>query len=190
VRGTFRYWWIEDCERTTSHCSPARRLVYLKDTAGGCNPGFDAFRRLPLTWYCCTGMPENPDGINRVNSHVVNIAAETPQTHYHPADPIGGGKPQCELYLVLDPAAYALETSGRRAWLHIYPDICDLRRIESYPLAPGTLVVIPPGTGHRGVDAFVNVVTLPGFKPRNEMYLDAAVRAATGGTGPFNPHFG
>ena len=30
--------------------SAVRRLRYLADTAGGCNPDFDPFRRLPLTW--------------------------------------------------------------------------------------------------------------------------------------------
>jgi hypothetical protein len=189
VRGAFRYWWIEDTRRTQTHCSLTRRLVYLKDTSGGCNPGFDAFRRLPLTWYPGTGTDGDPDGVNRVNSHVVNIAAETSRTHYHPDPPPGGGKPQCELYLVLDPATYSLETSGRRPWLYIYPDVEDLRRIEHHPLAPGMLVVIPPNTGHRGVDVFVNVVTLPGFKPRNEVYLDTAVRLATSGRGPFTPGF-
>ena len=39
-----------------------RRLRYLKDTAGGCAPGFDAFRRLPLTWSADLGSDE-PDNV-------------------------------------------------------------------------------------------------------------------------------
>ena len=51
VKGKFRYWWIENPDGILTHISTARRLRYLKDTAGGCNFAFDAFRRLPLTWY-------------------------------------------------------------------------------------------------------------------------------------------
>lgn len=44
-----------------------------------------------------------------------------------------------------------------------------------------------PGTGHRGVDAFVSIVTIPGFKPGNEIYLDGTIARETGGTAPHNP---
>jgi ribosomal protein L16 Arg81 hydroxylase len=43
---------------------------------------------------------------------------------------------------------------------------------EKVPLSPGSVVYIPPGTGHQGIDAFVNVITLPGFKPGNEIYFE------------------
>ena len=47
-------------------------------------------------------------------------------------------------------------------------------------------VYIPPGTGHRGLDVFVNVLTVPGFKPHNEYYLDRDIHDTTGGAVPFN----
>ena len=45
---------------------------------------------------------------------------------------------------------------------------------------------IPPGTGHRGLDVLVNVLTIPGFKPHSEYYLDRDIRDTTGGTAPYN----
>lgn len=186
VRGGFRYWFIESDAGTDTHTSPARRLIHLRDTAGGCNFAFDAFRRLPLTWLTGTGNASTPDGANWVNSHVVNIAAETSQTHYHPATPVGGGTAQSEMYLVLDPGAYGLKTYGREASLVTFPDVDDLSRFDRTPLQPGSTVYIPPGTGHRGIDVFVNVVTLPGFKPRNEIYIDQRIKGETAGRSPFN----
>jgi len=186
VKGQFRYWWIENTEAMLTHISTARRLPYLKDTAGGCNFAFDAFRRLPLTWYVNTGDEEIPDGINTVNSHIVNIAAETSQTHYHPAIPVGGGKPQGELYFVLDPAVYSLSTYGRKSYINAFPDMDDLSKYVTVPLSPGSTVYIPPGTGHRGVDVFVNVITLPGFKPLNELYIDQKIKDAFGSKVPYN----
>ena len=183
LRGTFRYWSIEVTDRTSTHTSTGRRLNHLRDTAGGCNFAFDAFRRLPLTWIAEEGAG---DGVNVVNSHVVNIAAETSRTHYHPVEPVGGGKPQSEMYLVLDPGVYGLKTYGRTPSLITFPDIEDLSRFERTPLTPGSTVYIRPGTGHRGLDTFVNVVTLPGFKPRNESYLDQRIKDETGGKSPYN----
>ena len=185
VGGRFRYWWIES-DATESHISAARRLSYLKDTAGGCNFAFDAFRRLPLTWYANTASPERPDGINRVNSHVVNIAAETSQTHYHPATPVGGGTAQSELYLVLDPSVYGLKTYGRNAFLNAFPNLDDLSVFSVTALTPGSTVYIRPDTGHRGIDVFVNVITLPGFKPRNEIYIDRRIKEEAGAKAPYN----
>jgi hypothetical protein len=189
VRGTFGYWWQETPLGTMPPGPAVRRLRFLKDTAGGCAPGFDAFRRLPLTWQSFTGTPERPDGINVANSHVVNIAAEQSRTHYHPVPPIGRGAPQTEFYFVFDPADFSLRQAGRRSVLHAFPDITDWSRVEVVDLRPGTVVLIPPGTGHRGLDVFVNVVTLPGFKPRNEIYVDALIAAQTNGQGAFNPAF-
>ncbi len=183
VRGAFRYWSIDVTDRTDTHTSIARRLNHLRDTAGGCNFAFDAFRRLPLTWIADQG---GGDGLNVVNSHVVNIATETSRTHYHPVEPVGGGKPQSEMYLVLDPSAYGLKTYGRTASLLSFPDVEDLSRYEQTPLTTGSTVYIQPGTGHRGLDAFVNVITLPGFKPRNEIYLDQKIKDSTGGSSPYN----
>ncbi|MHB1037158.1 MAG: hypothetical protein ACYC35_21075 [Pirellulales bacterium] len=186
VRGRFRCLAMENTGRTTSHVSPARRLRYLADTAGGCNPDFDPFRRLPLTWYY-NRPGETGDGLNWVNSHVVNIPKETSPTHFHPPKALGGrgGIPQTEMYLVLDPAAYRLNTWGRTASLLVFPDLLDLARYEEHRLSPGQFVYMPPGTGHRGLDVFVNVLTIPGFKPHNEYYIDRDLRD-TGGKTPYN----
>ena len=116
VRGRFHCLTMENLQRHASHVSAVRRLRYLADTAGGCNPDFDPFRRLPLTWfYNYPG--ETADGLNWVNSHVVNIPKETSPAHFHPPRGIGasGGIPQREMYLTLDPAAYRLNTWGREA---------------------------------------------------------------------------
>ncbi len=187
VRGRFLAMAMENSRRGKSHASTARRLRFLLDTAGGCNPVFDPFRRLPLTWYA--NYPgESDDGLNWVNSHVVNIPKETSPTHFHPPKGIGGGSglPQREMYLVLDPRAYQLNTSGRTASLVVFPDLKDLCRYEQHPLEPGMFVFIPPGTGHRGLDVFVNVLTIPGFKPHNEYYLDRDIRDVARGRSPYN----
>jgi hypothetical protein len=187
VRGRFSCLTMENVSRHTSHVSAARRLRFLADTAGGCNPDFDPFRRLPLTWfYNYPG--ETNDGLNWVNSHVVNIPKETSPAHFHPPKGIGaaGGIPQREMYLTLDPQAYELNTWGRTASLVVFPDLRDLRRYEQHPLQPGMFIYIPPGTGHRGLDAFVNVLTIPGFKPHNEYYMDRDIRDAADGQVPYN----
>ena len=123
-----------------------------------------------------------------MNSHVVNIPKETSPSHFHPPKGIGasGGIPQREMYLTLDPQAYQLNTWGRSASLMAFPDLRDLRRCEQYPLEPGVFIYIPPGTGHRGLDVFVNVLTIPGFKPHNEYYLDRDIRDAADGQVPYN----
>jgi hypothetical protein len=193
VRGHFRYWAIEDTGSKEAHCSAVRRLRYLQDTAGGCGPGFDAFRRLNLTWHlppaeaqrliaqlleneaAASGMTApDPDAPNRLNSHVVHIEATQSRAHYHPAVPIGGGRPQSEFYFSLDPYAYRLRRPREaEPRLLIFPDVTDWGNYETVPLPLGAAVFIPPDTGHRGLDAFVNVVTIPGFKPRNELYAPA-----------------
>lgn len=185
VRGDFSCLSMEHTQRPTSHVSAVRRLRYLADTAGGCNPDFDPFRRLPLTWYM-TAPGDADDGINWVNSHVVNIPKETSPSHFHPSRPVRGGQLQTEMYLVLDPASYRLNTYGRTASLVVFPDLRDLTRYEQHALSPGTFVYIPPGTGHRGLDVFVNVLTLPGFKPHNEYYIDRDILDQTGGQSPYN----
>jgi hypothetical protein len=185
VRGRFWCLAMENTRRATSHVSAVRRLRYLADTAGGCNPDFDPFRRLPLTWYY-KYPGELGDGLNWVNSHVVNIPKETSPSHFHPSRPIGGGSTQTEMYLALDPQAYKLNTYGRDASLVVFPDLRDLTRFEQHCLEPGVFVYIPPGTGHRGLDVFVNVLTIPGFKPHNEYYIDSDVREHSGGKSPYN----
>ncbi len=185
VRGQFACLSMEHLERPVSHVSAVRRLRYLADTAGGCNPDFDPFRRLPLTWYM-NAPGEADDGVNWVNSHVVNIPRETSPSHFHPSRPVRGGQLQTELYLVLDPGSYRLNTSGRTPMLIIFPNLRNLAQYEQYQLEPGSFVYIPPGTGHRGLDVFVNVLTLPGFKPHNEYYIDRDIRELTGGQSPYN----
>ena len=185
VRGRFLCLAIEKVDRATSHVSTARRLRYLLDTAGGCSFDFDPFRRLPLTWYM-SEPGEQGDGVNFANAHVVNIPKELSSTHFHPVHSEIGGLPQTEMYVVLDPRAYQLETWGRKASILAFPDLRDLRRYQQHPLAPGDLVYIPPGVGHRGLDVFVNVLTVPGFKPHNEIYIDKDIRDATGGEAPYN----
>jgi hypothetical protein len=188
VRGRFECLALEKLDRKQSHVSTVRRLQYLLDTSGGCNPDFAPFRRLPLTWY--SNYPgETGDGLNFANSHVVNIPKETSPTHFHPVKPIHGGLAQTEMYLVLDPATYQLNTSGRPASLLVFPDLRDLRRYEQHSLTPGTFVYIPPGTGHRGLDVFVNVLTIPGFKPHNEYYLDREICDVAKGESPYNENF-
>ena len=186
VRGEFVCLALENVRRSNSHVSAARRLTFLLDSPGGCNPDFDPFRRLPLTWYI--NYPDDSgDGLNWVNSHVVNIPKESSPTHFHPLKSIGSpGLPQREMYLILDPQVWQLNTWGRSASLIVYPDLRDLCRYEEYPLEPGMFVYIPPGTGHRGVDVFVNVLTVPGFKPHNEYYLDRDIGEISGGKSPFN----
>lgn len=185
VRGTFSCLSMEYPRRTASHVPAVTRLRYLKDSSGGCNFDFDPFRRLPLTWSMDTPGSKG-DGVNFVNSHVVNIAHETSPTHFHPSTPIGGGQPQNELYLVLDPRDYHLGTYGRDAKLLTFPDLHRLDRVEAHALSPGSFAYIPAGVGHRGLDVFVNVITIPGFKPHNEYYIDQEIRDAAHGAAPFN----
>jgi hypothetical protein len=185
VRGDFRCFSLENVERKQSHVSAVRRLRFLLDTAGGCSPGFDPFRRLPITWFP-TAFDEGGDGINFFNNHVVNIPAENSPTHFHPKNPVGGGIPQVEFYLVLDPATYNLSTAGLASEIILYPNLADLIRYERVPLRPGMIVYMPPCTGHRGLNVFALIMTVPGFKPGNELYLDRDVHERTGGASPYN----
>lgn len=184
VRGSFACLSIEKPGATARTVPSAMRLRYLCDSSGGCNFDFDPFRRLPLTWQM-QRPGDTGDGANFANSHVVNIAKETSPSHFHPPIATGGGKAQHEIYLVLDPAAYGLSTHGRRAQLYTWPDLNQPDRMTAYDVAPGDFIHIPPGVGHRGIDVFVNVITVPGFKPHNEYYIDADLRDSGNGV-PFN----
>lgn len=186
VRGTFKCLTLEDKSRKQSHISTARRLPFLLDTAGGCSFDFEPYRRLPLTWYV-SKPDEHGDGVNFVNSHVVNIPQELSSTHFHPPIVLErGGIPQAEMYLVLDPRTCGIDDKGRKPGILLFPDLRDLSRYEKIDLVPGDLVLIPPGVGHRGLDVFVNVLTIPGFKPHNEFYIDQHILDATGGQAPYN----
>ncbi len=186
VRGSLRCMSIEHRTRKASHISTARRLPYLLDTAGGCSFDFEPYRRLPLTWFVDTPGGRG-DGQNFVNAHVVNIPEELSSTHFHPpVVPDGGGIPQTEMYLVLDPKPCGIDDKGRKPAILLFPDLRDLTRFERIELAPGDLVLIPPGVGHRGLDVFVNVLTIPGFKPHNEFYIDQHILEVTAGASPHN----
>jgi len=154
--------------------------------AGGCSFDFEPYRRLPLTWYL-SEPGEQGDGINFVNSHVVNIPQELSSTHFHPPIVLErGGIPQAEMYLVLDPETCGIDDKGRQPGILLFPDLRDLTQYEKLDLQPGDLVLIPPGVGHRGLDVFVNVLTIPGFKPHHEFYIDQHILDATGGATPYN----
>ena len=185
VRGNFQCFSLENVERKQSHVSAVRRLRFLLDTAGGCSPGFDPFRRLPITW-CPTVPGEIGDGINFFNNHVVNIPAENSPTHFHPKNPPGGGTAQSEFYLVLDPSVYHLATAGLEPAIVLYPDLADLSRYEHISLRTGMIVYMPPGIGHRGLNVFAFIMTIPGFKPGNELYLDRDIYERSGGTSLYN----
>ena len=187
VRGRFSCFSLENAMQSQPHTSSARRLRYLLDTAGGCSPGFDPFRRLPLTWF--PNYPgEEADGLNFFNNHIVNIPAENSPTHFHPPNPIGGGLPQTEFYLVLDPAPYRLAEVEEGPAIVLYPNLADLNRYEIHHLKPGMFVYMPPGVGHRGLNVFAMIMTIPGFKPGNELYLDADIYEQTQGLAPYNPN--
>jgi len=185
VRGRFRCLSMEKLGRTESHVSTARRLRYLVDTAGGCSFDFDPYRRLPLTWYL-DHPGQKDDGVNFVNAHVVNIPEELSSTHFHPVRPATGGFAQTEMYLVLDPTLHGIDDKGRKPSILIFPDLRDLGSYIQFDLKPGDLVYIPPGAGHRGLDAFVNVLTVPGFKPHNEIYIDQDIHDRAKGKAPYN----
>lgn len=187
VRGHFECLSMEKKGGTDRPISHARRLRYLLDTAGGCSFDFEPFRRLPLTWFL--DYPgQLGDGINFVNSHVVNIPEELSSTHFHPFRSLRGGQPQSELYLVLDPAAYGIINKGRAPGLILYPDLTHLSEFLYYPLVPGDFVFIPPEVGHRGLNVLVNILTLPGFKPDNEFYIDQDIFDRTQAASPYNPN--
>lgn len=185
VRGRFECMSVEKKDRAASHVSTARRLRFLKDTAGGCSFDFEPVRRLPLTWYVDYPGQEG-DGVNFINAHVVNIPEELSSTHFHPVRPLNGGLPQTEMYLVLDPEDYGIVNQDRDPEILLFPDLRDLRQYERHALKRGDLVYIPPGVGHRGLDVFVNVLTIPGFKPHNEIYIDQDILDRTGGEAPYN----
>ena len=187
VRGNFICFSLENTVRSKPHTSKARRLRFLLDTAGGCSPGFDPFRRLPITWY--PNYPgEEGDGLNFFNNHLVNIPAENSPTHFHPPFPVGGGLPQTEFYLVLDASSYQLATAGEEPSIVLYPNLADLSLFEIHCLKPGLFVYMPPGVGHRGLNVFAMIMTVPGFKPGNELYLDYDIHEQTQGRSPYNPN--
>jgi ribosomal protein L16 Arg81 hydroxylase len=94
--------------------------------------------------------------------------------------------PQTEFYLVLDPNEYQLSTAGLDASITLFPDLHDLNCFENHRLQPGMIVYMPPGTGHRGQNVFALIMTVPGFKPSNELYLDSDIFEQTNAHAPYN----
>jgi hypothetical protein len=163
--------WVLEIE---SAAPPARgelrRLSALSDTSGGCNPGENAFRRLQLTWDERGTGPNAADGEYTFGSHVVWIDGAKASPHYHPAPARGGGLPQHELYLILDPARFELAASAEAGiWVNPTPE--DERGWSFLALQPGAVASIPAGVAHRGADILAIVVALPGFKPDNERVI-------------------
>ena len=185
VRGCFSCFSLENIGQSKPLVSAVRRLRYLLDTAGGCSPGFDPFRRLPITWFS-NSPGEEGDGLNFFNNHVVNIPAENSPAHFHPQVPIRGGLPQTEFYLVMDPSPYQLAAEGEGPSIIIYPNLADLSHYEIHRLEPGLFVYLPPGVGHRGLNVFAMIMTIPGFKPGNEFYIDRDIYEQTRGLAPYN----
>ena len=78
--------------------------------------------------------------------------------------------------------------AGPGARLYTFPTIGAWSDYEVTDLTPGTIALIPAGTGHRGCDVFAHIVTVPGFKPGNELYLDRGDPRWHGrGAAPHNP---
>jgi ribosomal protein L16 Arg81 hydroxylase len=81
---------------------------------------------------------------------------------------------------------YNLATAGLEPAIILYPDLADLNRYEHILLQAGMIVYMPPGVGHRGLNVFAFIMTVPGFKPGNELYLDRDIYEQTGGASPYN----
>lgn len=180
--------WQITCEQTVcAYPDGVRRLGELPDTAGGCNPLENAFRRLQLVWSDTNVSASKPDGENLLGCHVVWISEPGSRAHYHPTD--GRGFPQHEMYLVLRPEDFGLRTAASEPGLWTYPKPGDWSRFDFTPLHPGDVVSIPAGVVHRAVDILACVVAIPGFKPDNELYVDALIARETEGRSPHNPRF-
>jgi hypothetical protein len=183
LRDRFRYWSLEDTAATTPPCGAVRRLTW--------RPTLADRRRVEAALLPDAAPAPLPPGApvdapNRVNSHVLHVEAAQSRTHFHPGAVVGGGRPQSELYFALDPAAYDLRAPADAApRLFSFPDVDDWRQYEVTACVTGVAVFLLPDTGHRAVDLFANIVTIPGFKPGNEIYADALIRASGNGA-PYN----
>lgn len=176
VRGEFDYWWVENTELFMTHITVTRRLRYLRNMfhSGPILP--TNFRRLPLTWYAHTEIDDEDDGVNSINSHLVHLTAATSQPHYHPSKAVGGGQAESQIYLILDPANVSatkgsVDLAGQSERMQIYPVLNNLSHCQELILKPGSVVYIPPDTGHCGIDMLANVIAIPGFKPHNQIPL-------------------
>lgn len=178
LEGQGRFWAIDVETTGPLPFTGISRLADLEDTSGGCNVAENAFRRLQIVWD-----PTGPraDGHNVLGCHVVWIAEASSRTHHHPMPPVVGGEPQHEMYLVLDPAEHGLQGGVGQPGVWTYPRAGAWERADFTPLEPGDVVFIPAGVVHRAVDVLAGVVAIPGFKPGNELFLDAQIRKECGG---------
>lgn len=180
--------WRIDCTRGhPPHPSDIRKLADLPDTAGGCNPSENAFRRLQITWSDQDTSEANPDGSNLLGCHVVWIAEQSSRTHYHP--PKGKGFPQHEMYLVLRPEDHGLRADAPNPGVWTYPEPGRWDEFDFTPLSPGDVVSIPAGVSHRAVDILACVIAIPGFKPDNDLYVDPLIAESSRGESPHNPAY-
>ena len=85
---------------------------------------------------------------------------------------IGSGKPQHEIHIALEPSSLGIDIQEHDSYIDIFPEVDDLTVHQKIELSPGTVVYIPPATGHRIVNAVVSVLGIPGFKLNNTIFLD------------------
>jgi len=175
VRGEFDYFWVENTQLFMTHTTATRRLLYLKNTSSSSTGNY--FRRLPLTWYAHTEADDEPNGVNSINSHVAYLTKKTNRPHYHPSSFIGDGLDQAQIYLVLNPNQTPatdgwISSQNETGCLRIYPQLDNLSNSKDILLNSGSVVYIPPELGHYGLGLLTNVIALPGFKPRNTVYLN------------------
>ena len=168
VRGKFRYWWIEDTSIFMTHVTTVRRLNYIRNAVAKSGE----FRVLTMPWFCYTETEDKLDGVNSVNNHVLHVPDQNSQTHYHPVQAIGSGKPQHEIHIILEPSSLGIDIQENGSYIDVFPEVDDLTVHQKIELSPGTIVYIPPGTGHRIVNAVVSVLGIPGFKLNNTIFLD------------------
>lgn len=171
-RGHGKFWAIKS---VTSHALPFSgicRLPDLTDTSGGCNNSENAFRRLQIVWEDSKD-EDKPDGDNVVGCHVVWIEEKSSRSHYHPIPPTKGGINQHEMYLVLDPKDFGLKGDCGTPGVWTFPENGRWDEALFTPLKPGDVFFIAAPAVHRAVDVLCCVVALPGFKPNNEIYVEA-----------------
>ncbi|MBF0279101.1 MAG: hypothetical protein HQM13_14975 [SAR324 cluster bacterium] len=188
LRGKGRFWSITRSDAAVFPIAGLRRLSHLEDSSGGCNVSKDAFRRLQITWTEAVS-ESDPDGGNVLGCHVVWMPESSSRTHFHPDPAAGGGRSQHEMYLVLDPENYDLEVQASNPGVWTYPEAGNWDRFDFTPLQAGDVVAIPSGVCHRAIDILACVIAIPGFKPRNEIFVDPQIAVSSAGQSPHNPDF-
>ena len=77
------------------------------------------------------------------------------------------------MYLVLDPKDFGLKGDCGTPGVWTFPEHGRCDEPLFTPLKPGDVFFIAAPTVHRAVDILYCVVALPGFKPNNEIYVEA-----------------